>query len=182
MHLRSGKTINPKKKPQPSFANLPKNFMINLMKKLPRKNATMMYIASPRNVRYALKPNMNKYKKIENLRRKINFRGNVNSRTVNPNYIRVVRRLQQLNNTPNNNYVMRGKTSTGYHIRRVQEMQNLLGRLRRNGNQYVNDRNGRRYNYNRGSLVSVPTHPSGVYVTIARGLKHKPNGRLYFNI
>lgn len=181
MHLRSGKTIQ-KKKPQPSLANLPKNFLINLMKKLPRKNAAMMYIASPRNVRYALKPNMNKYKKIENLRRKINFRGNVNSRTVNPNYIRIVRRLQQLNNTPNNNYELRGKTSTGWHTRRIQNMQNLIGRLRLNGNQYVNDRTNKRYNYNKRTLIAVPNNPRGVYVAVARGLKRRPNGSLYFNV
>lgn len=175
MHLRSGKTIQ-KKKPQPSLANLPKNFLVNLMKKLPRKNTAMMYIASPRNVRYALDPTMKKYKKIENLRRKINFRGNVNSRTVNPNYIRIVRRLQQLNNTPNNNYDL------GWHTRRIQNMQNLLGRLRLNGNQYLNDRNNRRYNYNKRSLIAVPTNPRGVYMTVARGIKRRPNGSLYFNV
>lgn len=188
---RSGKrtrspnnTSSKRVKTQPSLANLPKNFLVNLVKKLPRKNAAMLAIASPRsNVRHALKPTMNKYKKIENLRRKLNFRGNVNSFRVNPAYVQIVRRLQELNNNPNNNYEMRGSTSTGWHTRRIQNMQNLLGRLQRQGNNmYWNRRNDKEYEFNRGSLIAVPNNPRRPYITIATGLSKRPNGSLFFNL
>lgn len=185
---RSGKRVrspnNTSSAKRVNLANLPKNFLVNLVKKLPRKNAAMLAIASPRsNVRHALKPTMNKYKKIENLRRKISFRGNVNSLRVNPAYIQIVRRLQELNNTPNNNYEMRGNTSTGRHTRRIQAMQNLINRLQFQGaNMYWNRRNNKNYEFNRGSLIAVPNNPHRPYITIAKGLSKRPNGTLFFNV
>jgi hypothetical protein len=128
---------------------------------------------------------MNKAKKIATLRSKLDFRGPVNTLRVNPAYIRVVRRLQELNNTPNNNYEKKDKTSTGWHARRIQRMQNLLDRLvlTNNGIYRNRNRNNNYYNFNKGSLTAVPRNRQrGVYVSVARGLSKRPNGSLYFNL
>lgn len=159
------------------LANVPQNAM-NLIASQLGRNVGKLYITSPKNVRNVLQPSMNTQRKIAELRSKLNFRL---TRNVNPAYIQIVRRLQQINRTPDNNYEMRGNYSTGYHARRIQNMENLLARIQRQGNgMYRNHR--KRYEFNRGSLIAVPNNPRGVYITIAKGLSKRPNGSLYFNL
>lgn len=166
-----------------SLANLPPNALSLIAKKLKGESIGSLYISSPSYMRSAIQPHFNKTRRnIENLRQKITgFRGPVNTRIVNPGYVRIVKRLQQLNKTPNIVYEMRGNNSTGYHARRIKSMENLLGRLvmtnqgrYRNGNSY--------YNFNKGSLVAVPRAVGGVYVTVAKGISKRPNGSLFFNM
>jgi hypothetical protein len=178
---RSGKRLASSSSKKMSLANLPPGALNLIAKKLNARSIASLYMTAPKHVRNVLKPNLNTYRKISNLRSKIGFRGSVNTRTVNPAYIQIVRRLQQINKTPNNNYEMRNEYSTGYHSRRIQNVQNLLGRLvmtnvgrYRNGNSY--------YNFNKGSLVAVPRHGGGVYVTVAKGISKRPNGSLFFNL
>lgn len=186
---RSGKTLVPKssiRKPprvKTSLANLPPNALSLIGSHLKGKNIASLYLTSPKYVRNIIKPNLNKQKKIGNLRNKLNFRSTVNTRIVNPSYIQIVKRLQQLNNTPNNVYEMRGNTGTGYHARRIKNMENMLGRLVMiNQGRYHNRNNNRYYNFSKGSLVSVPRTIGGVYITVAKGLSKRPNGSLFFNL
>lgn len=155
------------------------------------KNVSKLYLTSPESVRNVLMPHMKRHKKVSNLRGKINImsRTALNTRRVNPGYIRIVRRLQELNRTPNENYERRGEYSTGWHSRRIQSMMNLLRRLGRpmpvgDPNQYYNATHNRTYHYEPKSkhLTVSPNHPRGVYVTVAKGLNRKPNGTLYFNL
>ena len=175
---RSGKRVAPvspsaqsRKRVKMSLANLPPNALNLIAKKLKGESIGSLYISSPVHVRSAIQPHFNKTRRnIANLRQKITgFRGSVNTRTINPGYVRIVKRLQKLNKTPNNVY------------ERIQNMQNLLGRLvmtnqgrYRNGNSY--------YNFNKGRLVAVPRNIGGVYVTVAKGISKRPNGSLYFNL
>lgn len=154
------------------------------------KNVTKLYMTSPKSIRNVLKPNMNLQKKIFNLRSKINprtGRSSVNWRRVNPGYVRIVKRLQELNRTPNENYEMRGENSTGWYVGRVQSIMNLMRRLRQlvaNANLYYNEVGNRNYQYSPKSktLIAEPNNPRGVYVTIAKGVNRRPNGSLFFNL
>lgn len=161
--------------------NLPWNSITRHMSK---PNFLSFYIAMPKNVKKALDPILNRYRKVPVLRSKINFRGPVNTRVVNPRYIHLVRGLSRMNNNPNEYYEARNQYSTGYHSRRIQNAMNLLRRLRQTNNgYYVNNLNNRRaYTYNRGSLSAVPRVPGGVYITVARGIHRSPRGRLTFKL
>ncbi len=163
--------------------NVPQSAM-NLIAQGLGRNVGKLYITSPRSVRSVLTPSMNLQRKIASLRGKLNFRGTVNTRYVTPAYIQLVRRLQQINRTPNNNYNRRGETSTGWHAMRIQGMENLLGRLELQApGMYWNSRNNREYEYtNKGNLIALPNNPRAPYMTIARQLSVRPNGTLYFNL
>lgn len=165
-----------RKSPSPiKFSNLPLNFMRNVASKLPEKNVAMMYMASPKRFRYAIQPNMNKAKKIGTLKSKIGFRhGSVNTRSVNPAYIRIVRRLQELSPTNNN---------IGWHSRRIQNFMNTLARLELQGpGMYWNRRHNKEYEFTKGNLIAVPNNPRAPYMTVGRQVSVRPNGTLYFNL
>lgn len=175
-YVRPGKKIRSHK--MRGLANVPQSAMKLISNKLGGANVAKLFMTSPKHVRNVLKPNLKNHQLTAKLRNKIQY-----AREVTPDYIRIVRRLQQVNRTPNENYEMRGNTSTGWHVRRIKNMENLLGRLVLNGNGTY--RNGqKRYDFNKKSrnLVAVPTNPRGVYVTIARGVSKRPNGTLYFNL
>lgn len=171
------------------LTNVPPSAMSIIANKLHR-NVGSLYAASPKSVRNVLTPHMAHYKQVANLRSKIDpmLRTSVNTRTVNPGYIRIAQRLHQLNRTPNRNYEMRGEFSTGWHVRRVQSMMNLLRRLRQplagDPDEYYNERNNRNFSYNSRSktLIAQPRHPRGAWVTIARDLNRRPNGSMFFNL
>lgn len=168
------------------LANVPQSAMQLIASKLGGKNVASLYVTSPKYVRNVLKPKLNTQKKVATLRQKLGFNGTVNTRMVNPAYVQIVNRLKQINNTPNNNYYMRGEYGTGYHARRIQNLQNLLGRLEQTNTNYYRNRANPNKHYefskNGGQLVAVPVNPQGVYVTIARGLTKRPNGTLFFNL
>lgn len=184
----TAKTWGPRKKVRSRkrtfrTTNLPQS-AINLIAFQLGRNIGRLHLSAPSQMRTVTQPHFNRQSKIEKLRRSINFRGPVNTRSVNPSYIQIVRRLHSLNRTPNENYNMRGELSTGYHMRRIQSMQNLLGRLQRqNNNGYVNATTGNLYTFNsrRGHLTSVPANPQQPSITIATGLKRRMNGTLHFN-
>lgn len=163
------------------LGNLPWNAITRHMS---GPNFISFYVSMPPNVRKQLDPIMQRYKKIATMRSKINFRGPINTRRVTPAYIHLVRGLSRINNRPNEYYESRGQTSTGYHTKRIQNAMNLLRRLRRtNEGFYVNNQNnGRRYQYNKGVLTAVPRVGGGVYITVARGIKRTPGGRLFFKL
>lgn len=163
--------------------NLPQSALSLIANQLGR-NIGRLHLSSPSHMRSVTQPHFNRQRKVENLRRRINFLGPVNTRHVNPSYIQIVRRLQSLNRTPNENYNRRGELGTGYHVRRIQNMQNLIGRLQRqNNNGYINTTTGNLYTFNSrgGHLTHVPANPQQPYITIATGLKRRTNGTLHFN-
>lgn len=180
---RSGKRKRVSSPPKMSLANLPQSALNLIAKKLKGGSIGPLYISAPSHMRNVIQPHFNKTRRnIENLRNKLTFRSRVNTRRVNPAYMRIVKRLQQINKTPNNVYEMRGNYGTGYHARRIQSMENMLGRLvMTNQGRYHNRNNNRYYNFSKGSLVAVPRNPGGVYVTVAKGISKRPNGSLFFN-
>lgn len=159
---------------------------IPVTEKMSPRSLVHFYMGMPANIRKNLKPILKnrKEKMIGMLRSKINFRGPINTRVINPSYIYLLRKLSKINNNPNNYYESRNQYSTGYHSRRVQAALNLLRRLRRTNNgYYVNNQYNNLYNYNkRGTLTAVPRVPGGVYVTVARGIQRSPGGRLSFKL
>lgn len=165
------------------LSNIPQSAM-SLIAQALHRNVGKLYMTSPRSVRSVLTPSMNVQRKIASLRGKLNFRGPLNTRYVTPAYIQIVRKLQQINTTPNSNYNRRGETSTGWHARRIQGMENFLGRLEfQSPGMYWNSRNNREYLYTRkGNLIALPNNPRGRTMTIARQLSVRPNGTLYFNL
>ena len=161
--------------------NLPPNVTQKVANFLNKNNFFKLYMASPKHMRNAMEPKRQKYIKVGRLRSKLTHDI---TRTINPTYIRIVKRLEELNNTPNNYYNLQGKVSTGWHSRRVKRMINNLNQLRPTADPslYMHP-NGRYYNYNRGSLSEVPTNPFGGFVEVAKGLrKNSATGKLSFNM
>lgn len=158
--------------------NLPQS-VLNLISGQLGRNVGRLHVASPSHMRHVSQPHFNRQRKVEKLRNLI--RGRL-ARRINPSYIQIVQRLATLNRTPNNNYEMRNQTSTGWHTRRIQNMQNLLGRLQLQGtNRYYNAQRNNTYMFNDGKLVFSPNDPRRPNITIAYGLKRRANGTLYFN-
>lgn len=170
MPTRSGKNYSLGVR-KPPISKLTRNNLKPILNKLSPKNALMFYMGSPKNVRTSMEPNIKNISKIQKLKRIL--RNRIRTVHVNPAYIQVVRELHRL--APNNN-------NLGWHHRRIQEFMNKLRRLRLvNTGRYANGNN--LYNFNKGRLTAVPKRSSGVYSTVAYGLRRRRhNGSLYFRV
>lgn len=181
MKLRSGR-VTYRNNPTNKLSSLPPNPILRIARNLSNQNALAFYMSVPKNVREVLKQDLLRRK----LRHKLGYRGIAPQGYMTPGVIRIVKRLAEINNTPEENNERRGNRSVGEHVRRVQNSMNLLKRLKRvpnYNNRYINKNRNQKYNFKKGILQTVPRREGHSATRIvATGISKRPNGSLYFNL
>ena len=148
-----------------NFTRIPPNVLLNIMRRLPNRNAVSAKIALPkRNATQHALTGM----KLKNL---LNMGKHNYSRYFSPTYKKIVKGI-----TEPNNALMRHGYTVGYHRRRVKNSQAMLNALRlaNNGSYYKRPGSNNKYRYNKsGTLSSVRGGTTRVVMT---GIKRTPNG------